>query len=94
MPKVSKTQAIRAGKKLGINFDAIDPAIFQYGMNVEMEHGKRRGITNITNDSLLTCAKIALAHLLEFPDYYCELEKMEKKLKKKWKGKRKPHLLN
>ncbi len=87
--KVSKAQAARAGKKLGVDFDAVSVDTLKIGMNVELEHGRRHGITNVTNDSLLISAKIALAHLEEFPDYYEELEKMEIKLKKKWKKKEK-----
>ena len=48
------------------------------GMNVEMEHGKIRRLTNVTNNDRLMTGKIALAHLLELPDYYQRLEKMEK----------------
>ncbi len=87
--KITKSQAQRAGKKLGVNFDVISVETLKQGMNVELEHGKRHGITNVTNDNILISAKIALAHLEEFADYYEELEKMETKLKKKWKGRRK-----
>ena len=90
--KITKQQALRVGNKLSVNFEAIDVETLQAGINVEMEHGNRRGKTNVTNNSILLSAKIALAHLEEFPDYYEALEKMEVKLKKKWKGKRKPFL--
>lgn len=90
--KITKAQAARAGKKLGVDFDIVDIDTLKQGMNVELEHGKRHGITNITNDNILISAKIAMAHLEEYPDYYEALEKMENKLKKKWKGKNKPHV--
>jgi hypothetical protein len=48
------------------------------GMNVELEHGEIRRLTNVTNNDRLMTGKIALAHLLELPDYYKRLEKMEK----------------
>lgn len=51
------------------------------GMRVEMEHGKRRRKTNVTNDNLEMTFKIALAHLMERPDYYTLLMKVEKKNK-------------
>ena len=35
-----------------------------------MEHGLVNPLTNVTNDNLLLTAKIALAHLNEFPNYY------------------------
>ncbi len=92
--KITKAQALRAGKKLNVNFEVVDVETLKDGMNVELEHGRRRGITNITNDGILLSAQIALAHLAEFPDYYDALEKMEEKLKKKWKGKKKPNIFN
>ena len=39
-------------------------------MNVELEHGYVNPNTNVTNDDLLITAKIALAHLKEYPNYY------------------------
>lgn len=90
--KVSKAQALRAGNRIGVDFDVIDVATLQRGMNVELEHGRIRGVTNVTNNSLLLTAKIALAHLDEYPDYYEALEKMEEKLYKKWHGKNRPSI--
>ena len=58
------------------------------GMDVELEHGKIDPNTNVTNDDPLTTAKIALAHLNEFPDYYTRLEKMEIEADAYWKQKR------
>ena len=37
---------------------------------IELEHGTVSPKTNVTNDNLITTAKIALAHLNEFPNYY------------------------
>jgi Protein of unknown function (DUF5661) len=73
-----------------VDFEVISPETLQVGINVELEHGRRHGRTNVTNDSISLSATIALAHLEEFPDYYEALEKMEQRLKKKWKGRRKP----
>jgi hypothetical protein len=92
MKKITKAQAKRIGDKLNVNFDIIDVETLQSGMNVELEHGKRCSITNITNDNLELTAKIALAHLLEYPNYYVELEKMEERLNKYWKNKKKPYI--
>lgn len=91
--RVTKKDAFAMGTKLGVNFDVIPLEEFQQGMMVEMEHGKRLGITNVSKDNLLITAKIALAHFLEYPDYYRALEKMEARLHAKWKGKRKPSVL-
>jgi hypothetical protein len=90
--KVTKAQALRAAKKFGVNLDVIDLDTIKKGINVELEHGKQHVKTNITNDSIMTSIKIACAHLEEFPNYYSELEKMEEKLTKQWKGKRKPNI--
>ena len=57
------------------------------GMDVELEHGTVDPNTNVTNDDPLTTAKIALAHLNEFPDYYTRLEKMEVEADAYWKNK-------
>jgi len=49
------------------------------GLKIEQEHGPDRGKdTNITKDDLIMTAKIAVAHLKEFPDYYTLLVDMEK----------------
>lgn len=70
------------GKRLGIKWDKFDVDQFKIGMEVELEHGTIRALTNISNDHLLTTGKIALAHLIEIPDYYTRLLKMEKEAKK------------
>lgn len=57
------------------------------GLDVELEHGKRDPITNVTNDDPILIDKIALAHLNEFPDYYKRLKDMEEKAENS--GKRK-----
>lgn len=84
--------AKKYGKFLKINFNIVCPKAWHYGLNVELEHGKKLGLTNVTNDDILLTAKIALAHLLEFPDYYERLYKMEKEARAYWIG-RKPHIL-
>jgi len=86
-------QSNSVGDKLGLNWDIIDHKMWNYAMRVELEHGKRSKITNVTNNNLLITGKIALAHLIEFPNYYIKLEKMEDNLKKGWKGKKKPSII-
>ncbi|HLF61085.1 MAG TPA: DUF5661 family protein [Acidimicrobiia bacterium] len=54
------------------------------GMDVEMEHGTRYPDLNVTGDDPVLTAKIALAHLREFPDYYERLEGMEHKAEAAW----------
>ena len=90
--KVSKKTAKKIAKHIKLNLQTIDIDTFTYGLNVELEHGKKFGLTNITNDNLLLTTKIVLAHLLEFPDYYQRLYILEKKADLFWKNKQKPKL--
>ena len=55
-------------------------------MNVELEHGLHDLLTNVSDDDPHVTAKIALAHLKEFPDYYTRLERMEEEAKRDWAG--------
>jgi len=54
------------------------------GMNVELEHGTRYPDLDVTGDDPVITAKIALAHLREFPDYYQRLEVMEREADAAW----------
>jgi hypothetical protein len=53
-------------------------------MNVELEHGLHDPHTNVSDDNPQVTAKIALAHLNEFPDYYTRLERMKEDAKRDW----------
>jgi len=75
---ISSEVAKQYGEKLGVDWSQFDVEQFRMGMDVELEHGTIDPNTNVTNDDPLTTAKIALAHLNEFPDYYTRLEKMER----------------
>lgn len=77
--------AVNIANKLGIRFDKFSVRDFLKGINIELEHGKVNPLTNVTNDDLEMTAKIALAHLNEYPNYYNEeygLPALEKNLKK------------
>lgn len=72
--------------KLGILFDKFTVEDFLTGLNIELEHGTVNLKTNVTNNNLEKTAKIALAHLNEFPNYYDKnygLPMFEKFLKSK-----------
>ncbi len=56
------------------------------GMNVELEHGTRFPDLDVSGDDPVVTAKIALAHLREFPDYYQRLEVMERDAEAAWEG--------
>ena len=62
--------AVNIANKLGIVFERFSVKDFLTGLNIELEHGKINPLTNVTNDDLELTAKITLAHLNEFPDYY------------------------
>ena len=71
-------------KELNIDFTKFSLNDFITGINIELEHGLIDPETNVTNNNLLLTAKIALAHLNEFPDYYNKeygLPAFEEKLK-------------
>ena len=72
-------EARAAGERIGVDWDAapFDLEQFRMGMDVELEHGTRDPETNVTDDDVTVTAKIARAHLNEFPDYYTRLAKME-----------------
>ena len=65
-----ESDALRIANKLNIKFDKFSLYDFLTGLNIELEHGKINKDTNVTNDDLELTAKIALAHLNEFSDYY------------------------
>lgn len=78
--------AVYASEVLDIDFDKYTIEEFLDGLNVELEHGKINSKTNITDNDLIKTAKIALAHLNEFPNYYNEeygIKKFEEDLKKR-----------
>jgi len=62
--------AIYVAAILDIKFDKFTIEEFLDGINVELEHGTVNPDTNVTDNNLVTTAKIALAHLNEFPNYY------------------------
>jgi Protein of unknown function (DUF5661) len=72
-------QARAAGERIGIDWDGSRFSLeqFRMGMDVELEHGTADPQTNVTDDDVTMTAKIARAHLNEFPDYYTRLAKME-----------------
>ena len=83
----TEEEAENIGEKLGIKWDRFDVNQFRRGMDVELEHGTRDLLTNVTNDDALLTGKIALAHLNEFPDYYDRLEKLEQDAEEFWEQK-------
>lgn len=55
--------------QLNIDFSKFSLSEFVTGINIELEHGLVNIDTNVTDNDLLKTAKIALAHLNEYPNY-------------------------
>jgi hypothetical protein len=74
--KFSQNDAQYAANRLNYKGDIKK---LQYAMNTENEEHR-----DVTHDSPTTSARIAIAHMKEFPkiDYYAALDKMEKR----WRG--------
>ena len=60
----------KVARMLNIKFDKFPFEDFKRGIMIELEHGKINPETNVTDNDLLKTAKIALAHLNEYPNYY------------------------
>ena len=74
---------------MGITLDKFSIQDLLTGLNIELEHGYVNPVTNVTNNDLMITGKIALAHLMEFPNYYNQeygLPAMEKELEKRLKN--------
>jgi len=85
---ITDREAREIGELLGIDYNVTPFEWWKKGMEVELEHGSRLGeVSNVTGDDLLSTGKIALAHLIEFPDYYQRLEEMEETARKEWSTK-------
>ena len=83
------SEARAAGERIGIDWatSRFDTEQFRTGMDVELEHGAQDPETNVTDDDIVMTAKIARAHLNEFPDYYSRLALMEAEAEAYWTAK-------
>jgi hypothetical protein len=81
-------EARAAGERIGIDWTTsrFDVEQFRMGMDVELEHGTHDLETNVTDDNVDVTAKIARAHLNEFPDYYSRLAVMEADAEAYWQA--------
>ena len=77
--RFSTEEAKKIGEAIGIDWSKskFDIEQFRIGLEVELEHGSRDPVTDVTHDDPLLTGKIALAHLNELPDYYTRLALME-----------------
>jgi hypothetical protein len=85
-PCFTVEEARAAGERIGIDWvtSPFDVEQFRMGMDVELEHGTQDLETNVTDDDVTVTAKIARAHLNEFPDYYSRLAVMEAEAEAYW----------
>jgi hypothetical protein len=81
-------EARAAGERIGVDWTTsrFDVEQFRMGMDVELEHGTQDLATNVTGDDVDVTAKIARAHLNEFPDYYTRLAVMEADAEAYWEA--------
>jgi hypothetical protein len=82
--RFSVEEAKSIGDTIGVEWSTIPLEEFRMGLAVELEHGAHDPKTDVTNDDPVATAKIALAHLKEFPDYYTRLNKMEAEAERFW----------
>lgn len=77
--RITVEEASRVGARIGIDWrvSPFDVEQLRTGMEVELEHGSHDPQTDVTGNDPVLCAKIAWAHLKEFPDYYIRLAEME-----------------
>lgn len=73
-------------KAAKINPKFIKPKMLAYALNVENEH------RDLTGGDPSQTLHIVIAHLMEYPDYYKRLAKMEKQADKYWTGKKREPL--
>jgi len=97
---LTNERAIKIGNKLHVDFNVISVYTFKHAIMVEYEYmmwldpdfvvcksRTSRYHSNsfvVTNTSKMKLALRVLVNLVEFPDYYEALERLEDKLKRKW----------
>lgn len=67
---ISDNEILRVARYLNVDFSKFPFEDFKRGIDIELEHGLENINTNVTNNDLIKTAKIALAHLNEYPNYY------------------------
>lgn len=71
--KITPEEAQIVQKEVGGEALAITAEEFQFGLEVELEHGLHFSDTNVTNNHPILTGKIVTAHLKESLDYYARL---------------------
>jgi len=75
--KITTKEAHVIQKEVGGEALQISTEAFQFGLEVEMEHGRQFSDSNVTNNHPILTGKIVVAHLKESLDYYERLQVAE-----------------
>ena len=81
---IDLAESRRIGDRLGIDWRQFAIQQFQQALNVEHGRVAREPELDSINDDVLLSGKIALAHLIEFPEYYARLAVMNKEADEYW----------
>ena len=77
--RLTLEDARRIGDRLGVDWDAIDPAELRRGIEVEIEQAGGAAVdttTDATGDDLLSAGRVAWLRLREVPDFYTRLDEL------------------
>lgn len=80
VPGLTLARAKEIGDEIGVDWDLVDLGEWIQGLKEELEHvgvlgGEKTAV--IPAGDLVSSGRIAYEHILEVPDYYSRLEKME-----------------
>jgi len=86
--QISTEEAKRVGESLHIDWEQVDLEDFRQGLMGKHESGAIDPETGLTYDSVLLTAKVVLAHMQEFPDYFTRLAKLKEEVDQYQSGRR------
>lgn len=84
---VQLAEAVAVGNKFNIDWNVISAETFKQALEVELEH------KDVTHGDMDMTARIAIAHLKEYPDYYSRLNILEHDAELYWSVHKKPSLV-
>jgi Protein of unknown function (DUF5661) len=86
--QISIDEARRFGESLHIDWEQVDLEEFCQGLMGNHKPGAVDPETGLTYHSVLLTAKIVLAHMEEFPDYFTRLAKLKEEVDEYQAGQR------
>jgi hypothetical protein len=84
LKQFSSDEARRIGGSLGIDWSQVDLEEFRMGLFMEHEYVTRAPGTSVTDDDMILAGRIALAYLIEHPNYYTRLATVEAEADKQY----------